>query len=88
MEAENGYLEMINMLDNGNLTNLMAKGKLKLQHPNIKVQLKMDINMVKGFNFLVMETGIMDFMQMAGQKGKEHIIGIMELYIKDNLKMV
>lgn len=88
METVNGFQVMTYMLDNGNSINLMAKEKLKLLLLSMKVLSKMDINMAKELNFLVMEIDIMAFMPMVDLRGKEPTIGTMELCTKGNLKMV
>lgn len=43
--------------------------------------------MEEEFKYLTIMINIKDYMQMENHKVMEHIIGIMELYIKVNLKM-
>lgn len=47
----------------------------------------MVINMEEEYKYLTIMINIKDYMQMENHKVMEHIVGIMELYIKVNLKM-
>lgn len=54
----------------------------------MKENLKVALSMVKEKNFFRMVMFILDLTQMEGLKDKESISGMMELSMKDSLKMV
>lgn len=88
MDKENGNL-VINFIPAlGNTINHKARDLLNQHFHNIKVTLKMDINMEKEFKFLIMETDMKVFILMENLKEKELIIGVMAQYIKASSRMV